>query len=71
MHGLYAIVDAGALDRRRLDPVAFAEAVLSVLPAALQLRAKRRLGPRDARAAARARADVPPRGRPARRERSP
>jgi thiamine-phosphate pyrophosphorylase len=40
MRGLYAIVDAGALDLRRLDPVAFAEAVLSVLPAALQLRAK-------------------------------
>ncbi len=40
MRGLYAIVDAGALDQRRLDPVAFAEAVLSVLPAALQLRAK-------------------------------
>jgi thiamine-phosphate pyrophosphorylase len=40
MHGLYAIVDAGALDQRHLDPVAFAEAVLSVSPAALQLRAK-------------------------------
>ncbi len=40
MRGLYAIVDAGALDLRRLDPVAFAEAILSVLPAALQLRAK-------------------------------
>jgi thiamine-phosphate pyrophosphorylase len=40
MHGFYAIVDAGALDRRNLDPLAFAEAVLSVSPAALQLRAK-------------------------------
>jgi thiamine-phosphate pyrophosphorylase len=40
MHGLYAIVDAGALDQRSLNPVAFAEAVLSVFPAALQLRAK-------------------------------
>jgi thiamine-phosphate pyrophosphorylase len=40
MRGLYAIVDAGALDLRRLDPVAFTEAVLSVSPAALQLRAK-------------------------------
>ena len=40
MHGLYAIVDAGALDQRNLDPLAFAEAVLSVSPAALQLRAK-------------------------------
>jgi thiamine-phosphate pyrophosphorylase len=40
MHGFYAIVDAGALDLRSLDPVAFAEAVLSVRPAALQLRAK-------------------------------
>ncbi len=40
MHGLYAIVDAGALDQRALNPLAFAEAVLSVFPAALQLRAK-------------------------------
>jgi len=40
MRGLYAIVDAGALDVRGLDPLAFAEAVLSVGPAALQLRAK-------------------------------
>jgi thiamine-phosphate pyrophosphorylase len=40
MHGFYAIVDAGALDRRNLDPLAFAEAVLSASPAALQLRAK-------------------------------
>ncbi len=40
MHGLYAIVDAEALDQRGLDPVAFAEAVISVFPAALQLRAK-------------------------------
>jgi thiamine-phosphate pyrophosphorylase len=40
MHGLYAIVDAGALDQRGLDPLAFAEAVLRAYPAALQLRAK-------------------------------
>jgi thiamine-phosphate pyrophosphorylase len=40
MRGLYAIVDAGALDVRGLDPLAFAEAVISVAPAALQLRAK-------------------------------
>jgi thiamine-phosphate pyrophosphorylase len=40
MHGLYAIVDAEALDQRGLDPVAFSTAVLSVFPAALQLRAK-------------------------------
>jgi thiamine-phosphate pyrophosphorylase len=40
MRGLYAIVDAEALDLRHLDPVAFAEAVVSVRPAALQLRAK-------------------------------
>jgi thiamine-phosphate pyrophosphorylase len=40
MRGLYAIVDAGALDVRGLQPLAFAEAVLSVSPAALQLRAK-------------------------------
>src|SRR5215472_7668942 len=40
MHGLYAIVDAGALDQSGLSPVAFAEALLSVRPVALQLRAK-------------------------------
>jgi thiamine-phosphate pyrophosphorylase len=40
MHGLYAIVDAGALDLRNIPALAFAEAVLSVSPAALQLRAK-------------------------------
>ena len=40
MRGLYAIVDAGALDVRGLDPLAFADAVLSGSPAALQLRAK-------------------------------
>jgi thiamine-phosphate pyrophosphorylase len=40
MHGLYAIVDAEALDQCGLDPVAFAAAVLAVFPAALQLRAK-------------------------------
>jgi thiamine-phosphate pyrophosphorylase len=40
MRGLYAIADVGMLAARRLDPIAFAEAVLSVRPAALQLRAK-------------------------------
>jgi thiamine-phosphate pyrophosphorylase len=40
MRGLYAIVDVGTLAVRGLDPLAFAEAVLSVGPAALQLRAK-------------------------------
>jgi thiamine-phosphate pyrophosphorylase len=40
MRGLYAIVDVGTLAARRMDPVAFAEAVLRVRPAALQLRAK-------------------------------
>jgi thiamine-phosphate pyrophosphorylase len=42
MRGLYAIVDLGALAARRLDPVAFACAVLCGAPAALQLRAKDR-----------------------------
>jgi thiamine-phosphate pyrophosphorylase len=40
MHGLYAIVDLGTLAARRLDPVAFADALLRAHPAALQLRAK-------------------------------
>lgn len=40
MRGLYAIVDTGALAARGLDPLAFAAALLSVRPAALQLRAK-------------------------------
>lgn len=40
MRGLYAIVDLGTLAARRIDPVAFADAVLRVRPAALQLRAK-------------------------------
>lgn len=40
MHGLYAIVDVGALRRLRLEPIPFAEAVLSARPAALQLRDK-------------------------------
>jgi thiamine-phosphate pyrophosphorylase len=40
MRGLYAIADVALLDARRLDPVAFAEAVLSAAPAAFQLRAK-------------------------------
>jgi thiamine-phosphate pyrophosphorylase len=40
MRGLYAIVDVATLARRGLDPVRFAEAVLSARPAALQLRDK-------------------------------
>jgi thiamine-phosphate pyrophosphorylase len=40
MRGLYAIVDVGTLAARGLEPVAFAEAVLRVRPAALQLRSK-------------------------------
>jgi thiamine-phosphate pyrophosphorylase len=40
MRGLYAIVDIDALGARHLDPVAFACAVLTVRPAALQVRAK-------------------------------
>jgi thiamine-phosphate pyrophosphorylase len=40
MRGLYAIADIGTLAARRIDPLAFAEAVLSAGPAALQLRAK-------------------------------
>jgi thiamine-phosphate pyrophosphorylase len=40
MHGLYAIVDAGALDLVNLAPLAFADALLGARPAALQLRAK-------------------------------
>jgi thiamine-phosphate pyrophosphorylase len=40
VRGLYAIADVGTLDARRLNPLAFAEAVLTAAPAALQLRAK-------------------------------
>lgn len=40
MRGLYAIVDTAALDQRGIDVVAFAEAVLSITPAAIQLRDK-------------------------------
>jgi thiamine-phosphate pyrophosphorylase len=40
MRGLYAIVDAGALEARGIGILAFAEAALSVPLAALQLRAK-------------------------------
>jgi thiamine-phosphate pyrophosphorylase len=40
MRGLYAIVDVATLAARRVDPIAFAEAVLEAGPAALQLRAK-------------------------------
>jgi thiamine-phosphate pyrophosphorylase len=41
MRGLYAIVDVETLAARAIDPLDFARAVLSVGPAALQLRAKR------------------------------
>jgi thiamine-phosphate pyrophosphorylase len=40
MRGLYAIVDVDTLQARGFDTVAFADAVLSASPAALQLRAK-------------------------------
>jgi thiamine-phosphate pyrophosphorylase len=40
MRGLYAIVDVEALERRKLDPLRFAEAVLRARPAAIQLRDK-------------------------------
>jgi thiamine-phosphate pyrophosphorylase len=40
MRGLYAIADVATLDRRGLDPVRFAEAILAARPAALQLRDK-------------------------------
>lgn len=46
MRGLYAIADVDFLSQRQIEPLAFVEAVLSVRPAALQLRAKS-LGPRD------------------------
>ncbi len=45
MRGLYAIIDIGLLERRGIDPLAFADAVLAARPAALQLRDKRRLDP--------------------------
>jgi thiamine-phosphate pyrophosphorylase len=40
MRGLYAIVDVQTLSSRGLPPLAFAKAVLSARPVALQLRAK-------------------------------
>lgn len=40
MQGLYAIVDVATVRARNLDPLVFAEAVLSAHPVALQLRAK-------------------------------
>ncbi len=40
MHGLYAIVDLGALEERALDPLAFAEAALEGGARVVQLRAK-------------------------------
>jgi thiamine-phosphate pyrophosphorylase len=53
MRGLYAIVDVQTLARSALDPLRFAEAVLSARPAALQLRDKRG-GARDTLALLRA-----------------
>jgi thiamine-phosphate pyrophosphorylase len=41
MRGLYPIVDLDTLARRSIAPLAFAEAVLTVRPPLLQLRAKR------------------------------
>jgi thiamine-phosphate pyrophosphorylase len=41
MRGLYAIADVQTLASRGVEPIAFAEAVLTVRPAALQLRAKK------------------------------
>lgn len=40
MNGLYAIVDTKLLASRKVDPIAYARALLEVRPAALQLRAK-------------------------------
>ena len=40
MKGLYAIVDTKSLALRKIDPVAYARALLQARPAALQLRAK-------------------------------
>jgi thiamine-phosphate pyrophosphorylase len=40
MRGLYAIVDTRLCATRRIDPVAYARALLAARPAALQLRAK-------------------------------
>jgi thiamine-phosphate pyrophosphorylase len=40
MRGLYAIVDMKVLGARGIDPIAFARAVVSARPAALQLRGK-------------------------------
>ncbi len=41
MRGLYPIADVQTLVSRGVEPIAFAEAVLTVRPAALQLRAKK------------------------------
>jgi thiamine-phosphate pyrophosphorylase len=40
MRGLYAIVDTGVLAEKNLDALAFARAMVSARPAALQIRAK-------------------------------
>src|SRR5688572_22477302 len=40
VRGLYAIIDADFLTERGLEPLPYLEAVLSVHPAAVQLRAK-------------------------------
>ena len=41
MLGLYAIIDVIAVERRGLDPLAYADAILAARPVALQLRDKR------------------------------
>lgn len=46
MRGLYALIDTDTLERRGLDPVRVAEAVLAARPALLQLRDKRGGGAR-------------------------
>ena len=40
MRGLYAIIDVEALEKRRLDPLSFAQAVLEARPTAIQIRDK-------------------------------
>jgi thiamine-phosphate pyrophosphorylase len=57
MRGLYPIVDVTTLAARRIDPVAYAQALLEARPAALQLRAKD-LPPRDTLALLRALASL-------------
>lgn len=64
MRGLYAILDIESLEKRALDPLAFAEGVLAARPAAVQLRdkaggARRTLDLLRAIAPLAARAEVP------------